>query len=61
MAKAVANSASRALGLLIVKGKIHGGSGTLYFQSCMIPWFGQLYTMDPAFGELETSRALILS
>ena len=54
MAKAVAKSASRALGLLIVKSKIHGG-----FQHNI---FSKLYdTMDPAFGEFETSRALMLS
>ena len=54
MAKSVAKSASRALSLSIVKSKIHCG-----FQHNI---FSKLYdTMDPVFGELETSRALMLS
>ena len=61
MAKTVAKSASRALGLLIVKSKLHDGFQHNIFSKLYDTMVWSAINYGSCIWELETSRALMLS
>ena len=60
-AKMVAQSDSRALGLLIAKCKSRGGAClTMFIPRFMMHWYGQLLHIAHRYGAIYLSRVLML-